>query len=982
MKFGKRIQSQKFPEWSSHYLDYKGLKKFISALSGSEETKKASFFFKLERELEKINTFYLQKENDAQVRLKTLQDKKKLLQLDPNRLKHSSAQLDALNEAFTQYERDLNKLQKYVQLNNEGFQKILKKWDKRSKSQTKELYLSRQVDIQPCFKPQVLSELGATSSTSRIELLDMIKTANKTPCVINSPKHSQQTDDVELSLIKAVASNMTQLVKHELGRVSTTVDENRISRAFFQACSTACIEIVQLLIDTGMVHFDYIDDINERSCLHIAAMNGRFDILKLVVASQHVNRRDIYGRTPLHYATMKGYDDCISFLLDRQADIEARDLDGFSPLLCAISNGYTKSVEILLNAGANIEPKDETDHIPLSVACYYGHTDIALMLYRRGAKNLANTELLYPLHLVAQQGHAELCRILAKDPEYLDKPDVYYNWTPLFWAANYGHTECVRILIEEKCQLNLKDENGKTALHYAAWEGHTKCTQLMIDAGCRVDMDVAAQPTNQENNDDMLIDENELDHIPSLELPPPIIPFRIYGHNYLDRKYQIHVILKQTPIRLYDNTPISSLKLVISVKPDTGVIPHGIILPMSRQREIFHFQLDSLDGFLLEFDVLPTFGTHILGRAVIPISLLKKATEGHRIIPLMDNHLTTVGELDFDYFLVRPFLGVQLKIGGRIETYWKSKVTGSTLLTGVAENHLPATVVSSFITASSLNGDYSHIVVQLTRDRVPVVFANWMVPFNGLDLAVSDLSFNQLCQLAKKIAAQTGSFDFTGNIDLVNQLKQDDPVLALSQILQRLPASMGVLLEIKYPNIDELDVHPFPNILDKNEYADTILLCIYDHVRSLPSDVPNTRIVFTSFNPTVCTIVNWKQPNYPVFFSTCCMIDKGEPKYKSIGNAEINVSMRPYSNALRTSLKEAVKFSKRNNLLGIISDAATLVRIPSLISNIKESGLVLVTFGDANQNPECIEIQKKQGVDAIMIDGLVHYNSEISEVIN
>lgn len=687
----------------------------------------------------------------------------------------------------------------------------------------------------------------------------MIKTANKSPSAPNScNKQNIQSDDIELNLLKAVASNTPELVKYELSRMTSTLDENRISRAFFQACSTACIEIVRLLIETGMVHFDYIDDINERSCLHVAAMNGRLDILQLV-GSQQVNRRDIYGRTPLHYATIKGFNDCISYLIEQNADIEARDLDEFSPLLCAISNGHTKSVEILLNAGANIEPKNETDHIPLSVACYYGHTDIALMLYRRGAKNLPNTEFLYPLHLVAQQGHAELCRILAKDHEFLDKPDVYYNWTPLFWAANYGHTKCVRILIEEGCILNLKDENGKTALHYAAWEGHTECTQLLIDAGCCVDMDVPVQPTD--NNDNMLVDEDELDQIPSLELPPPIIPFRIYGHNYLDKKYQIHVILKQTPIRLYDNTPISSLKLVISVKPDTGIIPHGIILPTSRQREIFHFQLDSLDGFLLEFDVLPTFGTHVLGRAVVPISLLKKSTEGHRIIPLMDNHLTTVGELDFDYFLVRPFLGVQLKIGGRIETYWKSKITGSTVLTGVTENHLPATVVSSFITASSLSGNYLRLVVQLTRDRVPVIFANWMIPFNGLDLAVSDLTFHQLSQLVKKIAAQNGSFEFTGNIDLVNQLRNDDAVLTLSQILQRLPNSMGVILDMKYPNVDELDIHPFPNILDKNEFVDTILSCIYGHVRSLPPDVPNTRIVFTSFNPTVCTVVNWKQPN-------------------------------------------------------------------------------------------------------------------------
>ena len=36
-----------------------------------------------------------------------------------------------------------------------GFRKILKKWDKRSRSTTKELYLSRQVEVQPVFNRQV-----------------------------------------------------------------------------------------------------------------------------------------------------------------------------------------------------------------------------------------------------------------------------------------------------------------------------------------------------------------------------------------------------------------------------------------------------------------------------------------------------------------------------------------------------------------------------------------------------------------------------------------------------------------------------------------------------------------------------------------------------------------------------------------------------------------------------------------------------------
>jgi CDK inhibitor PHO81 len=79
----------------------------------------------------------------------------------------------AVEEGFRVLERDLGKLQVYVlsycpfqvtdpspfqqfiEMNATGFRKILKKWDKHSSSTTKELYLARQVDIQPVFNRQV-----------------------------------------------------------------------------------------------------------------------------------------------------------------------------------------------------------------------------------------------------------------------------------------------------------------------------------------------------------------------------------------------------------------------------------------------------------------------------------------------------------------------------------------------------------------------------------------------------------------------------------------------------------------------------------------------------------------------------------------------------------------------------------------------------------------------------------------------------------
>ncbi|KAJ1949581.1 phosphate system positive regulatory protein pho81, partial [Linderina pennispora] len=163
-------------------MSYKSLKKIINELtapltpgvSQSEAAKqrlstvKAAFFFQLDRELEKVNLFYLQKEADYKVRLKSLIDKQRSLRSRGPR--NRTATIRALREAFLQSRHDLDKLQNFVEINGTGFRKILKKWDKRSKSSTKELYLARQVEVQPCFNQDVIAELSDTVTQCLSEL--------------------------------------------------------------------------------------------------------------------------------------------------------------------------------------------------------------------------------------------------------------------------------------------------------------------------------------------------------------------------------------------------------------------------------------------------------------------------------------------------------------------------------------------------------------------------------------------------------------------------------------------------------------------------------------------------------------------------------------------------------------------------------------------------------------------------------------------
>lgn len=74
------------------------------------KSQNATFFFRLERELDKVNGFYVQRQAEMRQRLESLLEKKS--RLDIRRAQcNCTAMYAALEEAFMQLQQDVNKLQ-------------------------------------------------------------------------------------------------------------------------------------------------------------------------------------------------------------------------------------------------------------------------------------------------------------------------------------------------------------------------------------------------------------------------------------------------------------------------------------------------------------------------------------------------------------------------------------------------------------------------------------------------------------------------------------------------------------------------------------------------------------------------------------------------------------------------------------------------------------------------------------------------------
>ncbi|KAL5345882.1 phosphate system positive regulatory protein pho81 [Pseudogymnoascus australis] len=1007
-KFGKQIQKRQLevPEYAASFVNYKALKKLIKKLSATPllasqndilqnepmdsqaalQANKAKFFFQLERELEKVNAFYLQKEAELKIRLKTLLDKKKVMQGRNQNTSRRSAKFTTLEEGFQQFGNDLNKLQQFVEINGTAFSKILKKWDKTSKSKTKELYLSRAVEVQPFFNKAVISELSDQATMSLQELGawsegDNITIERQTEHVVSSHLGTDEGDADTLLLDTVISGNLESL-KDLLLRLKSANESDlsrdlmlteRITRTFLAAIHEAPAPSLQILLDTGLVDVLSEDDINERNCLHQATIYGNSFVLEVGLRKNvAVDRTDVYGRVPLHYASMHGRLDMMEALLvANPGAIDLIDHDNFTPLIHAIIHGHLECVAMLLVRNARLDPLKDNDHVPLNLACEHGSIGIVELLLRHGAKLLPDAEGLYPQHLVARSGQTpQLLLLLQTFGADLDQIDKLYCWTPLFHAASEGNVLSMQTLLDVGVRADILDEKELNAMYYAAWEGNLECMRLLSSIAAKPTRSASStqpQMAPQLTSSAPMPMSTDIDGIPDFSLPPPIIPLRRYGHNFLDTKTFVQISFdegEEKPMVFFHDSKYPAARLTISSKL-SDLIPKNILLPFQEDTRHVSFQIDSLESFAVDFDIFPTYGAKVIAKTVALPSTFKTLSSnyGRCCLPLFDPRLRAIGQIAFNFQVIKPFSGKPLEITD-FDTYWK------------ATSHFDHTP-NAFITGSSLSGDYIQLFVQHTSDGIPVLWPRWTLPYNAVDLPITRLTYAEFLKSGPRNDADLARLPTMG----LEQVASIHHVLArtaisLEEALNLLPSGLHVDIQVIYPSVEEEEALRLGPIANINSFVDAIITVVFDHAQRLRSEPPAAMrsIVFSAYNPAVCAALNWKQPNFPVFLCN----DLGREGAPIVGAEGVERDGRR-----TTSVKEAVKIAKDNNLMGLISCSRLLDMVPSLINAIKSEGLVLVTDKSTEQPPPMDPLSDPfprlpEGIDGVLKgNGVLRFNESI-----
>ncbi|KAL3089191.1 hypothetical protein niasHT_021135 [Heterodera trifolii] len=220
-------------------------------------------------------------------------------------------------------------------------------------------------------------------------------------------------------------------------------------------------------------------------------------------------------------------------------------------------------------------------------------------------------------------------------------------------------------------------------------------------------------------------------------------------------------------------------------------------------------------------------------------------------------------------------------------------------------------------------------------------------------IAVRDLSLSQLRLLhvhhykeAENISEigqqQNRGHRLTGEADERDELRSFP---TLVEALQRVDEHAGFNVEIKYPMKMRDGSHECENYFERNQYMDQLLVDVFRHAGK-------RRIVFSSFDPDICTLLSVKQNKYPVLF--LC-----------VGQTDRYV---PFLDERSKVTRVGTNFAACSNLLGINLHSEELLSDPSSLKRAVAMKLITFVWGEDLDKLEHIAYFRRQNVDAIIYD--------------
>jgi ankyrin repeat protein len=275
-----------------------------------------------------------------------------------------------------------------------------------------------------------------------------------------------------------------------------------------------------------------IRDSNGWTALHYASQFGDFESVKILIENKAMI--DAYSnnhRTALHFACSMYFPKIVKFLLENNSDADFKDHLGCTPLHLSAKSGNVECLNILLAYGAKLYEEDFRKWNILHYAAFQGHhravrfickydADFDILQTSRNSQNKLAIEIVrdpsvkpffISLWHAARDGDLDMTRQLLNDGENINELTTFLKNTPLHLAVFNNHYLLVRLLLENRAEVDIRNADGVTSQEYADIINHgvsklaTSKSEEIMNENCVVDFRIFVRNAYTSNKSEKIL---------------------------------------------------------------------------------------------------------------------------------------------------------------------------------------------------------------------------------------------------------------------------------------------------------------------------------------------------------------------------------------------------------------------------------------------------------------------------------------------
>ena len=221
------------------------------------------------------------------------------------------------------------------------------------------------------------------------------------------------------------------------------------------------------------------------TCVHGAAKNGHMRFCKLVLDNFElkIQTTDNQGYTCLHHSARSGNSELVKYFINTEGNIYLKTNDGKNCLHLAAEGGHINLCKIFLQEYIfDLHITDRYGKIPLHYCAENGSYELFTYLVQSGSDvYLKTNEGKSCLHLAADGGHIDICRILLEKYTFDIHQKDQFGKSPLHYSATNGSFAVFKYFVKMKSDVYQKTKNGKNCLLLAVKGGCVNLCNTLLE---------------------------------------------------------------------------------------------------------------------------------------------------------------------------------------------------------------------------------------------------------------------------------------------------------------------------------------------------------------------------------------------------------------------------------------------------------------------------------------------------------------------